>query len=133
MGMAAMVIAPAVIASIVITMVRCADNAADRADRATHTSADSAADNTTNRPCRTISAIGALFGAADDALRMACERRRKQHQKGQGGCPCKGSFRRPSGGRDCFHFRLSQCERVKEHRKHNAPAKLWFHWPSRKR
>src|SRR3569623_1386075 len=100
LGSVTMVMAAMIMAVPVMMVARAPNHAAD-------TCTDRTAHDTADRAGRTITAICAFFGAADNALGMPGQRRSKQHQKCQGGSPCKGSMRRLDGGGDCFHFRLS--------------------------
>jgi hypothetical protein len=93
----------------VVMVARPADDASDP----THDAADARTDRTTHdtadRPGRTIAAIRAFLGTADDALRMSSQRCSEQHQKRQGRGPCKGSIRRFGDGGDCYHFQALIC------------------------
>ena len=107
LGSVTMVMAAMIMAVPVMMVARAPNHSVDRTHRAADTCTDRTAHDTADRAGRTITAIRAFFGAADNALGMPGQRRSKQHQKCQGGSPCKGSMRRLDGGGDCFHFRLS--------------------------
>ena len=91
--MTAVMIMPAV-----VMVARPANDTSDP----THDAADARADRTAHDPAdrsrRAITAIRAFLRAADDALCMPGQRCGEQHQKRQGRCPRKGSFRRIGGG-----------------------------------
>ena len=95
------------VVAVTVIVARMANHAVDRAHRAADTCTNRTAHDTTDRACGAVAAIGTFFRTADDALCMPGQRSGEQHQKRQGGGPCKGSICRLNGGGDCFHFRLS--------------------------
>ena len=79
-----MIMAAGVIMTAVIPAIRHAQHTFHTTDRAADTRADRAADDATHRSRRAVTAIGTLFRATDNALRMPGQRGGKQHQKRQG-------------------------------------------------